>query len=203
MGKAMEVEPGAGDPWDQRLAAWHAEAAGEKIRHVPSTIPDLMKTEDTIHFEYRKHAGEERAAMVEVAEDRLSYIRRPETDMEMACSWQTLESFALGEGIWQDLPLSLRLQQLERIIDLADELYPTFRWFLYNGARYYSIPFTVFGQRRVAIYTGGMYLVFTGTPEIQLMTRYFDDLLRAAEIQPVEVAAFTKTLRQRVKKQGA
>ena len=35
------------------------------------------------------------------------------------------------------------------------------------------------------------------------MTRYFDDLLRAAEIQPVEVAAFTKNLRQRAKKKAA
>ena len=140
--------------------------------------------------------------MLDVAEDRLSYMRRPETDMEIVCSWHTVESFALGNGIWQDLPLKVRLEQLERIIDLADELYPTFRWFLYDGARYYSIPFTVFGQRRVAIYTGGMYLVFTGTPEIQLMSRYFDDLLRASSIQPVEIAAFAKTLRARVKKQG-
>lgn len=201
MGTAMEVEPGAGDPWDERLAQWHAEAAGEKIRHVPATLPDMMKTQEVIDFEYRKHAGRERAQMAEVAEDRLDYVRRPETDMEIACCWQTVETFALGEGIWRGFPKAQRLRQIARIVELSRELYPSFRWHLYDGARSFSIPFTVFGQRRVAIYTGGMYLVFRGIPEIRLMTQYFDDLVRSAKIRPTEISDYAAGLAKRVEEQ--
>ena len=31
------------------------------------------------------------------------------------------------------------------MIQLVDELYPTFRWFLFDGSRRYAAPVTVFG----------------------------------------------------------
>jgi hypothetical protein len=63
-------------------------------------------------------------------------------------------------------------------------LYPSLRVFLYDGATHYSAPFTVFGPKRAALYLGQRFLVFTSTSHIRLMTRHFDDLLRAAVIQP-------------------
>src|SRR5207253_1998691 len=83
---------------------------------------------------------------------------------------------ARGEGIWRDFDIAARRRQLVRMIALVDELYPTFRWFLYDGAKRYSVPFTVFGPKRVAIYVGHMYLVFNSTEHIRMLTGNFDDL---------------------------
>ena len=46
LNEAVAIEPGAASPADERLQRWHAEAAGYKIRYVPTTLPDLLKTEE-------------------------------------------------------------------------------------------------------------------------------------------------------------
>jgi len=184
---AMEIEPGAGAPRDARLARWHKEAEGYKIRYVPTTLPDLLKTEDVIRYEYRDYGTLVPDARLEQAEARLAYSRLPETDMEVCSTYQSLESFAKGEGIWRNLPLPLRRAQLQHIRKLCDELYPTFRWFLFDGLQRYAAPVTIFGPRRAALYIGNMYFVFTGTEQIRALTRYFDDLIRAAVVQPPDI----------------
>src|SRR5262249_56339447 len=120
--------------------------------------------------------------------------RRPEADMEVCSSVQSVESFARGEGIWRDFGASARRQQIEWMIRLVDELYPTFRWFLYDGVRRFSVPLTVFGPKRAAIYVGHMYLVFNSTEHIRVLTELFDNLIRAAVVQPPEVSAMLRRL---------
>jgi hypothetical protein len=107
---------------------------------------------------------------------------------------QGVEGFARGEGIWGEMSAMARRQQLEWMIRLVDELYPTFRWFLYDGVRRYSVPLTVFGPKRAAIYVGHMYLVFTGTEYIRMLTQHFDGLIRAAIVQPPDVAGLLRRL---------
>lgn len=192
--QAPEIEPGAGSPADERLQRWHAEAAGYKIRYVPSTLPDLLKTEEVIEFEYRAQGSEVPQARQNMAEKRLAYSRRPETDMEVCSSYQAIEDFARGEGIWRDLPLAARREQLRWMIALTDELYPTFRWFLFNGLRHYSVPVTIFGPKRAAVYVGGMYFVFTSTEHIRALTQQFDRLIREAVVQPPDVGGFLSGL---------
>ena len=80
------------------------------------------------------------------------------------------------------------------MIGLLDELYPTFRWFLFDARQCYSVPLTIFGPRRVAIYIGDMYLVTTSQKHIRVFTGHFDNLIRAAVIQPPEVIAYLKRL---------
>lgn len=48
----LQIERDAPSPIDERLLKWHAEAAGYKIRHVPTTFPDVLKTNKVIDFEY-------------------------------------------------------------------------------------------------------------------------------------------------------
>jgi transcriptional regulator with XRE-family HTH domain len=141
----LTVEPGGHSPADERLTRWHAEAAGYKVRYVPATLPDLLKTEELIRYEYRDYVWPIPESRIEAAHARLANQRRPETDMEVCSSVQSVESFARGEGIWRDLPAPARRQQIEWMIALLDELYPTFRWFLYDGVRF-SVPLTVFGR---------------------------------------------------------
>ena len=188
VGEAPEIAPGAASPLDERLRRWHADAIGYKIRYVPSTLPDLLKGEEVIRFEYRQQGSEMPAFRMEQAEARLAYSRRPETDLEACSSLQSLEMFARGQGIWSTLPLADRKLQLSWMIALLDELYPTFRWFLFDGLKHYSAPVTIFGPTRAAAYIGNMYFVFNSTEHIRALTQHFDNLIRGAVVQPPDVS---------------
>jgi transcriptional regulator with XRE-family HTH domain len=192
--ESVQIEPNAPSPVDERLVRWHLEAAGYKIRHVPTTFPDFLKTEPVIRFEYEHFAalGPERG--IENAHSELAYLRRPETDMEACSPLQSVAGFARGEGAWNGLPRIERRAQLRRLIDLVAELYPTFRWFLYDDLRVYSAPVTIYGPLRAALYIGQAYLVFSSTEHIRALTRHFDALVRAAAIQPTELTAHLETL---------
>ena len=147
-----------------------------------------------IRYEFQEYGARVPKARIEQAEERLAYSRLPETDMEACSSFQALEDFARGHGVWRGLPAEGRAAQLNAMTVLLDELYPTFRWFLFDGLQRYSVPLTIFGPKRVAVYVGNMYLVFNSTEHIQVLTRHFDDLIRAAVIQPPDVIDFLKGL---------
>lgn len=195
----LEIETGAGSPADQRLKRWREEATGFKIRYVPTTLPDLLKSEAVIGYEYGSRPGPSPAQRHEDAEWGLAYSRKPETDMEVCSSYQSVLGFARGEGVWDRLPRQARLEQIGRMAALTEELYPTFRWFLYDGLEHYSVSYTVFGPKRAAIYVGEMYFVFTSTPHIQELSRHFDMLIRHAKIQPHESAAYVASLVKEVR----
>ena len=194
----LEIEAGAASPADERLARWQTEALGYKIRYVPTTLPDLLKTEEVIRYEYQEYGDLVPKARIEQAEERLAYSRLPETDMEVCSSVQALEEFARGNGVWKDLPLDARAAQLNSMIVLLDELYPRFRWFLFDGLRRYSVPITVFGPNRAAVYVGNMYLVFNSTEHIRVLTQHFDDLIRQAVMQPPEVISWLEALLEEI-----
>jgi transcriptional regulator with XRE-family HTH domain len=202
LNEAVAIEPGAASPADERLQRWHAEAAGYKIRYVPTTLPDLLKSEAVIRYEYVQHDTLEPQGRIDYAEARLAYSRRPETDIEVCSSYQSIAQFARGEGEWRDLPLEVRRKQLESMMRLLDELYPTFRWFLFDLRQCYSVPFTIFGPQRVAIYVGDMYLVSTSQEHVRVFTGHFDNLIRAATMQPVEVIAYLQQLHDEITSGG-
>lgn len=191
---ALEVEAGSASPGDARLLRWQAEALGYKIRYVPTTLPDLLRTEEVIRYEYGEYGTHVPKGRIEQTEAQLAYSRRPETDMEACSSFQSLEAFARGEGVWRNLSAKTRRAQIDWMIVLLDELYPTFRWFLYDGLKRYSAPLTIFGPKRVAIYLGNMYFVFNSTEHIRVLTRHFDELIRVAVVQPSDVIDFLKKL---------
>jgi len=198
VGQPLEIAHDAWDPANERLTAWHAEAAGYKIRYVPSTLPDLLKTKDVNSFEYRTSKGMSPGQAASSAQSRLDYSRRPETDIEVCSSFQAIEGFARGEGIWRDLPVDLRRAQLQHIADLADELYPTFRWFLYDALERYAPPITIFGPLRAVLYTGEVYFIFNSTEHIRLLTEHFDSLIRSAVVQPHELPQYTRDLLEEI-----
>jgi len=198
--EALEVESAASSPTDERLARWHAEAAGYKIRYVPTTLPDLLKSEEVIRYEYRAYSPLLPEGRIEQAEARLAYSRRPETDMEICSSVQSVEEFIRGEGMWRGLPQATRWAQVDLMRERLDELYPTVRWFLFDGLRRYSVPLTIFGPQRAAVYIGDMYFVFNATEHIRVLTGHFDYLIRAALVQPPDVIACLERLCREVGK---
>jgi len=190
----MEIQPGGSSPFDERIAAWQREAVGYKIRSVPTTLPDLLKTWEVIEHEYQAAAVATPAQRHEASLESLDYIRRPETDTEVCTPVQSLESLAEGTGIWRGLSLEQRKRQLSHMKALVEELYPTLRWFLYDGLNRFSVPLTIFGPKRAAIYLGQMYLVLNGREQIDVLKTHFDGLIRAAVVQPPELPAVLERL---------
>ena len=182
LNESVEVKLSADAPVDESLAAWYAEAAGYKIRHVPARLPDLMKTEEVLDYEYREFAARSADRAIAVSHGRLAYVRLPETDIEISQSRQSLESFTRGEGVWRDLPLAARREQLDHMIALMDELYPTLRMFFFDGRTHFSVPYTVFGPQRAAVYVGQMFFAFNTIEHIRVLTRHFDALVRASTV---------------------
>lgn len=192
----LAIEADAGSPADERLLRWHEEARGFKVRYVPSTLPDQIKTEAVIAHETGRLEQADAEAWAGVARARVVHARRTEHEIEVCSPLQSLEGFARGEGIWRGLGDAARRAQLDHAAELAGDLYPAYRWFLYDGRERFSVPFTVFGPKRAAIYVGDMYFVFTSTEHIRELSRHFDTLIRHARIQPNDTANFIRSLRK-------
>lgn len=185
-------------PSDENLQRWHREAAGYKIRYVPATLPDLAKTEAVLTYEYSGYAAKKPSEAIAAASRKLAYSRAPDADFEICCSRQVMESFAHGCGVWSGLSPAQRVEQLEHMAQLIDELYPRLRLFLFDGLTHYATPYTVFGPKRAALFLGEMYFVFNTTEHIRLLTEHFDRLIRAAVVQAHEAPAFLRGLANRV-----
>src|SRR5690606_38571450 len=127
----VEFEHDAPSPADERLARWHDEAAGYLIRYVPATLPDLLKTEQVIEYEYRESAAFTPEQSLATTGTKLAYLRRTDTLMEVCMSRQRLEGFARGQGIWRGLGERARRAQLRAMRERIEELYPSLRWYLF------------------------------------------------------------------------
>jgi transcriptional regulator with XRE-family HTH domain len=190
---SVELEEALGGFDRTLLARWHAEAAGTKIRYVPAGIPDLLRTGALIDYE-AGITNKSRESQADETRYRIDYSRRPETDMEVCMPVHVLDIFARGLGVWSDFPPAARLEQLDHMARLLDDLYPTFRLYLYDGRMCYSVPYTIFGSIRAAIYVGDMYLVLNATAPVRALTRHFDNLIRAAIVNAHESAGFARSL---------
>jgi transcriptional regulator with XRE-family HTH domain len=183
---------------EERLVAWLTESVGYKVRYVPSTIPDLLKTSAVIRYELERYVAATPKQRIETASARLAWARSPDTEMECCSSVQSLRSLARGEGIWADLGRNERVAQLDHIAQLTDELYPTLRWFLFDGLERYAAPVTIFGPLRASLYLGQLYLVLTSSDHVRTLTRHFDELIRGAVVQPPDIVGHVIRLRQEV-----
>ncbi len=192
----MQIEPGSSSPIDDRFWRWLAEAEGVRVRTVPLTFPDFLKTEAVLRHEYSASLSVDPKAGISAAAARLDLFRQAETEtnLEACVAVQALKSLAFGQGIWEGLAGEARQAGLAYLASVLDELYPRVRLYLYDLAATYSVPFTVFGHRRAVIFLGPNYLVFNGSDQIRLLSRRFDELIRAAAVQPDEMALHLKRL---------
>jgi hypothetical protein len=63
----------------------------------------------------------------------------------------------------------------------------------------FSVPLTVFGPMRAAIYLGQTYFVFHSTDHIRALTRHFDQIVRGATVQANEIGGYLQNLLARSK----
>lgn len=179
---STEVIRMSGQAAEEKIMEWHREAVGYKIRYVPCTIPDLLRIPEVRDFEFRAHGLDIREAQDHQARRQLSSADTLDTDIEVCVALQTIDLFHRGEGIWKGLSPEIRERQMRHMMETLDDLYPTFRMFIYDQQDVYASPYTLFGPKRAAIYLGNMYLVVNSVDHIKAMSRHFDGLIRAAVV---------------------
>ncbi len=172
---------------DASLIGWYQAAAGTKVRYIASTLPDLLKSNAVIRHEVARYATTRPEQKMETAAARLEMARAPGSDLECCNSVQAIEGFARGEDIWATLDPRKRLEQLDRMLELTEELYPRFRWHLYDGRQRYAGAVTIFGLDRALIYLGQLYFQLSSHEHVVALVEHFDDLVRAAVVQPPDV----------------
>ncbi len=191
----FSIETGAYGAADSPLAEWHREAAGYKVRYAPSLLPDLLVTQAVTDYQFRSTADDYADVKRDQARRQLDYSRLPETDMEVVLPFQRLQNLAQGSDVWSGLARGVRQAQIEHMAHLLEELYPTFRLFLYDGLKHFCAPFTVFGPKRAAVYMGEMYMVVNSVEHIRELSRRFDNVIRMSEISPDRAANWLRELK--------
>lgn len=182
-------------PVDEQINGWHKEARGYKIRHVPAGLPDLLKTRAVLEWEYQPHLGRTTEQAIGASEDRLQFMQESRSDYEIAFPAHEITSFARAEGYYAGLPAALRIAQIDQILGLYGDLYPTLRIYLYDARRIYSSPVTVFGPLLAVLYVGGNYISFRDSERVQTLTRHFDNLVREADVTDRDLVGFLQRLR--------
>lgn len=185
-------------PLDEAWIEWHEQSAGSKVRTLPASLPDLLKTEAVIRHEVQRYTTIRPEQRIETATAPLELARAPGSDLECCNSIQAIEGFARGWDVWGSLKHRHRVAQLDQMIELCEELYPTFRWFLYDGRQRYSAAVTVFGLDRAVLYLGQMYLVLNNRNHVMTFVKHFDDLIRASVVQPPGVPNLLRKLRSEI-----
>lgn len=180
---------------DEQIFAWHQEAAGYKIRHVPAGLPDMLKIEALLEWEYEASLGRSTRQAIGASKDRLNWMRSAKSDYEIALPIHEIKAFSRAEGYYRDLPADLRRAQLDRLLELHEQLYPALRVYLFDARKLYSAPVTIFGPLLAVIYLGSNYLAFRDTERIAAITQHFDGLVRKAEFSSHDFPALITQLR--------
>ena len=184
---------------DEQIFGWHREAAGYKIRHVPATLPDMLKTRAMVEWEYAPQLGRTAEQAIGAFEDRLKWMRGAGSDYEIALPLHELTAFATASGYYEGLSADIRRAQLQHLITLCDQLYPSLRVCLFDARRVFSAPVTVFGPLLAVVYLGHHYMAFRDTARIGVISGHFDLLVREAEVGARAMVGHLQGLIERVK----
>ncbi len=183
---------------DERIFEWHQEAAGYKIRYVPATLPDMLKTRAVLEWEYAPHLGRTADQAIGASADRLAWMRSAQSDYEIAMPLYELHSFAYATGYYEGLPLQVRLDQIDHLLSVCEQLYPRLRIYLFDAKRLYSAPVTIFGPLLCVFYAGSHYMAFRDRDRIEVFTLHFDRLVREADMTARDFPDHLQQLRSEI-----
>lgn len=200
MAAALTLTEAPRAPVDDTILAWHREAAGYKIRHVPATLPDMLKTRALMQWEYDPQPGRTTDQAIGAGQDHLDWLRNSGSDYEIALPLHEMESFARAEGYYRGLPAEVRLGQIDHFLDLYHQIYPSLRLYLFDARRVFSAPLTVFGPLIAAVYLGRNYIVFRDRARVEQMSAHFDWLVREAVVGARDLPDVLTRLRQDAEK---
>ncbi|MEM9048093.1 MAG: helix-turn-helix domain-containing protein [Pseudomonadota bacterium] len=175
----------------QQIRDWHREAAGYKIRHVPATLPEMLKTHRVRLWEFGADAPPEAGWNDGLGAD---FFAQSASDFEIALPVQELTAFTEGSGYYRGLDQPARRTQLEILARAAEAHYPRLRLYFFDERQVYSAPVTLFGPLVGALYVGRFYLAFRERDRIRSLSDHFDWLVRSARIGDRDAADWLKGL---------
>jgi len=179
---ALALSPAERSSADEQLLGWHREAAGYKVRHVPATLPDILKSERMLDWEYSSLRDHGSAQAIVAMREQLAWLRSGVSDYEIALPVHELQACAEGTAYYEGLAREDRYEQLQLIADLCREMFPRLRLFLFDAHQVFSAPVTVFGPGLAVVYVGQFYLAFREGQRVRSLIDHFDWLVREASV---------------------
>ncbi|MEO0939205.1 MAG: helix-turn-helix transcriptional regulator [Pseudomonadota bacterium] len=173
-----------------QILEWHRESAGSKIRHVPATLPEMLKTEAFLEWEYTTLSPEGVDQVKTEAKERLDWVISGEADYEIAIPMHEVTSLVQGSGYYEGLSAAQRKEQLRVIAQQAVDLYPRLRLFLYDAHALYSAPVTVFSNDLAILYVGQCYIALRERQRVKALTDHFDWLVKRCAVDARDVSDF-------------
>ncbi len=191
---AMALSPAERLSADAQLMEWHREAAGYKVRHVPATLPDILKTESMLDWECSAFGDQRLALAINAMRGQLDWLQSGVSDYEIALPVHELEACAAGTAYYAGVDQVVRHEQLNFIADLCHEMFPRLRLFMFDAHKVFSAPVTVFGPNLAVIYVGQCYLAFRESQRVRSLTDHFDWLVREATVDARVAPDYIRTL---------
>lgn len=191
---AMALSPAERSSADAQLLEWHREAVGYKVRHVPATLPDFLKTEDILRWEYTSSSHDLQEQSLATMRAHFDWLQAGDSDYEIALPVHELRACASGSGYYAGLDQNMRQNQLRFIADNCDQMFPRLRLFLFDARRVFSAPVTVFGSALAVIYVGQCYLALRESQRVRALTDHFDWLVKEATIDARDASQFIYSL---------
>ncbi|SEK23021.1 helix-turn-helix domain-containing protein [Pacificibacter marinus] len=193
---ALSLSPAERTSADEQLLEWHQEAAGYKVRHVPATLPDILKTKRMLHWECEAFQEHRLPEAYRAMQDQLEWLSSGVSDYEIALPLHEIEACAAGTAYYKGADKSVRYEQLNFIADQCDQMFPRLRVFLFDAHRVFSSPVTVFGPNLAVIYVGQCYLAFREIERVKSLSSHFDWLVREAVVDARNAPSYIRSLMQ-------
>ena len=124
---ALSLSPAERTSADEQLLEWHHEAAGYKVRHVPATLPDILKTKHMLDWEYATVRERRLPEAYSAMQDQLEWLSSGVSDYEIALPIHEIEACAAGTAYYKDVAEGIRHEQLTFIADQCDQMFPRLR----------------------------------------------------------------------------
>ena len=191
---ALSLSPAERSSADEQLLEWHHEAAGYKVRHVPATLPDILKTKRMLDWEYASVRERRLPEAFSAMQDQLQWLSSGVSDYEIAVPVHEIESCAAGTAYYKGVEEDVRYEQLGFIADQCDHMFPRLRVFLFDAHRVFSSPVTIFGPNLAVVYVGQCYLAFREVERVKSLSSHFDWLVREAVVDARNVSAHIRAL---------
>lgn len=196
---AINVSTSRIGPHSAGLAQLAASVPESKIRYVAAVgVPDQLKTEATMLYEYGLIWGEVGARQRIRDPQRQVMIARREKDFECCAAREKLLDFAAGSWIWRGLPATARRAQLVYMADEVERLYPHYRLHIFDEHQQLTQCFYIFGQKAAVLLADDLKLLFTRDTHINGFIAQFDRYIKHTVIHPHEAASWLRALAKKV-----
>ena len=194
LASALSLSPAKRTSADMQILDWHRETAGSKVRHVPATLPEMLKTDHMLAWEYSSIPSDVAEQVRTSAKAQFEWVKSGGADYEIAMPAHELTACAEGSGYYATLEPEHRAEQLSLLVQRVDAMFPRLRLFVFDAHQLYSAPVTIFGNRLAILYVGQCYLALREQQRVLALTDHFDWLIRGSTIDARDASQYIRSL---------